>query len=184
MKIKSLILSLVTAFGFAASAHASLLDGKIINYQYYFPEIGSPAADASNGNHLVGAGLEVSNIAESVGTIDISDTNLFASFTKTGHFSAVSFSGFLITDVNNTIDSFTSVTINALTNMVGFDASRISFDENHIWVNWQGLGINRSTVVSLDINGRGRHDVPEPESLALLCIGLTGLAVLRRRNQQ
>lgn len=183
MKIKSLVLSLVAALGFAASAHASLLDGKVVSYQNYFPDIGSPSADGSNGNHLVDGGVEVSNIAASVGTLDISDTNLFVSFTKNAYFTEASFSGFLIADVNNAIDAFTSVNINALTNMVGFDASRISFDENHIWVNWQNLAFTSSTVVSLDVNGRGRQEVPEAASLALIGLGLVGLTATRRRKQ-
>jgi hypothetical protein len=47
-----------------------------------FPAIGSNYANASNGNVVVGPGIEILNAVDGVGTIDISDTNLFADFTS------------------------------------------------------------------------------------------------------
>jgi hypothetical protein len=46
--------------------------------------------------------------------------------------------------------TFSSVTINSATNMVGFDASRISFTGSQIQVDWQNLPFNTGTIVRLD----------------------------------
>jgi hypothetical protein len=76
------------------------------------------------------------------------------------------------------------VTINAATNLAGFDASRVSFDANNIYVNWQGLVFNTNTVVSLDVNG-SVAPVPEPATLVLVGAGGLGLlAKARRRRKQ
>ena len=45
----------------------------------------------------------------------------------------------------------TSVTIDPATNMVGFDASRISFTSSQIQVDWQDLPFDTSTIVMLNI---------------------------------
>lgn len=81
--------------------------------------------------------------------------------------------------MNGTIPDFTSVAINAATNMAGFDASRITFDANNIWVNWQGLPYDTNTIVSLDVNGGS--DVPEPSTMLLVGLGAVAILASRRR---
>lgn len=81
MKKSLVVLAVAAAATLSSNANAVLLDGATINYQYYYPNSGSPYAGADNGNKVVGAGIEVSNIADSTGTIDISDTNIFVDFT-------------------------------------------------------------------------------------------------------
>jgi hypothetical protein len=177
------VLAAALALVCAVPAQASpLLLGQTVQYQYLFPCITCNYSSASNGNYVVGAGVEVSNIVDSRGTLDISDRNLYFDFVSGGSFTSSAFNGFRITDIFGVIPSFTGVTINAATNMVGLNASRITFDDNNIWVNWTDLAFNANTVVSLDIEGGGGNMVPDPgSSLLLLGLGLAGLRGLRQR---
>lgn len=169
MNLKHLLAAATLALGLSGISQAALLDGQTVNYQYYYPGLGNPYGNSSNGDYVVGAGVEVANIADGMGTLDLSDSNIYVDYTNSSGWNPAAFNGFIITDIFNSIADFTGVTINAATNLVGFDLSRITFDGNHIWVNWQGLSFDANTVVSLDING---GEVPEPESLALLGLGV------------
>jgi hypothetical protein len=160
---------------------APLLLGETVRYQFLFPCITCDYANAANGNYLVGAGVEVPNIVDARGTLDISNENLYFDFASGGSFNPAAFNGFRITDIFGLIPSFTMVSINAATNMAGFDASRITFDADNIWVNWTGLSFTADTVVSLDLQG-GSQTVPDPgSSLLLLGLGLVGLKAWKKR---
>ena len=95
------------------------------------------------------------------------------------NWTSTSFNGFVLSDVFSTVDAFTGVTINAATNYLGFDASRVTFDANNIYVNLQGLTANGT--ITLDIKG-STGAVPEPAAWAMMLagFGLVGAAMRRR----
>jgi len=165
----------------AGGAQAALLDGQTVSFTYFFPDASTVYSSPANGNYVVGAGVEIPNgiCCGFEGALDLSDTNILADFHDSSSYTVSAFNGFRISDVFSTIAPFTGVSINAATNMGGLDASRISFDADNIWVNWQGLLFDSQTIVSLDING---GTVPEPATLALVSLGLVGIGAQRRRR--
>jgi hypothetical protein len=178
---KSLVVAALTAasVGLSSAAQATLLLGTTVDYQYYFPTSTTPVSFADNGNKLVGAGVEVSNIGGGFGTMDISDTNIFIDFNQFNGFNPQPFNGWKLTDLINNVPAITGVSINAATNMVGFGLSNISFTADQIVVNWTGLSFNSNTVVSLDVSA-----VPEPSSYAMMLAGLGVMGFVARRRKR
>jgi hypothetical protein len=76
--------------------------------------------------------------------------------------------------------ALTGVTVDPLTNMVGFDASRVSFTGSQIQVDWVGLGFSTDTIVKLDVDSG--PTVPEPGSYLLFGSGLLAVALWRRKS--
>ncbi len=175
--MKKLLIAFFSLF-VMANANAALLDGKTINYQYYFPNVSSPYSNSDNGDKVVGAGIEVSNVAENIATMDISDTNIYIDFLSSSSWTISTFNGFKLTDTLNNIANFTSVSINSATNMVGFSLSNITVLADEIWVNWQGLSFDANTIVSLDLNTSA---VPVPAALFLFAPALLGFLGFRRK---
>lgn len=113
-------------------------------------------------------------------------------FTEEGSFSKNDiFNGFRFfdwTEDTEDVDPFENVSIFS-TNLVGFDESRLGFNEDNIWLNFEGLGFTTGTYVNLQIGGQSltsfSNDVtptPEPGTLLLMGSGILGLAGIGRRR--
>ena len=169
-------------------AHADLL-GSTLSWQYYayggaYSYSGGQTSGTFvdnggvGGEFIGGAGPHYFNIIAdgSSITFDYSVDSVGASTWSPSSLSLgpTIYNGIAIDMVSG--PAFSSVTIDAATNMAGFDSSRISFTGNEIQVDWQNLNFDSSTIVKLDVNS-----VPEPSAYALLACALAALLVCKRR---
>jgi subtilisin family serine protease len=72
-------------------------------------------------------------------------------FNEAGGFGQADFNGFRFWDWKNTIAEFKKVSIWS-SNIAGFDESRIAFNGNNIYLNFEGLAFSAGSYVSLQIN--------------------------------
>lgn len=174
----------------AGIANAGIFDGHTVNYQYYFPNLSTPYAAAGNGNYLVDSGLEISNVVDGFGTIDFSGNELVVSFAHGGSFSPSEFNGFVISDISATIKPFTSFSLVSNTGVSG--TPTLSFDSNHLYVNWEGLNYTSGDLVfsvgsvisdPLPPISHTISPVPEPDTYAILLVGLGLVGYSARRKQ-
>jgi hypothetical protein len=161
-----------------AAGHAALLNAQTVRLTYEFPNQGQVW---NNNTHdlLVGPGFEINNfpVGDPRTNVDFSDTNIYITYNSSSSWTATSFNGFHVHDLNGTIPAFTGVSLNPATtaNMLGL---ALTFDADNIWVNWAGIGFDTNTIVSIDINGSS--EIPEPGTLGLLGAGLGLLALAGR----
>ena len=98
-----------------------------------------------------------------------------------------SFSGFNGPVVTNlTRPAFLDVTIDPSTNYSGFNASRLSFTGDQIFVNLADLSINgyiKLNILASDDPGSVASTVPEPGTIGAAAAALAGLALAMRRRQ-
>jgi hypothetical protein len=174
--MKSRFLKLFAAITLSLLAHASYasLLGDSIHAEYRFP-----TADQTYSN------LGTATVGGSGATFDgmgyfdilVTGSKIVADYKSQATWSTASFNGFVLTDLTKL---FPSVSLNAATNLAGFDASRFYVNGNSIFVNWNGLSFNQNSQVVFDVQSTG---VPEPLTLSLLAIGLLGIGATRRRKQ-
>ncbi len=103
------------------------------------------------------------------------------------------FNGPRFSDSTSAIADIVAVTISASSAWSSFTASRIAFDANNIYLDFQNLTGLANEFLSLDVCfagaacdpnalGPNPNPTPEPATLALLGFGLTGLGWMRRRK--
>ena len=156
------------------------LEGQTITYQWRF---GDGLIQEGPLPEVVGSGVEFPAIAQSGDnahlSLDISATTLRLEWTRAFPFSSqFGFNGHIYSDGSGFVSAFESVTINPETNLPGFDASRLTFDDDNIRVDFAGLAGDVGTVVSLEVTL-----VPEPSGAAAalgLYLALSALARGRR----
>ncbi len=120
----------------------------------------------------VGPGIESSGFG-AVTSIDLFDGGMQLGFI--GPFTlGDSPNGLLFFDFGGTMDPIDSVSINPATTVVGFF---FGFTEDTIEVDVGGLTVANGDTIVLDV-----ALIPEPTSVALLGLGLTGLVIFRRRR--
>jgi hypothetical protein len=165
----------------AGLSNATLLDGKTLRFQYFGPDLASPVSLVYNGDVVVGPGVELVDPTGSVdASVDFSDTQIKLSFIDSGVEDSGTFVGVRLRDVLGQIDPFTSLSVNPSSTALGFAQSRLSLNENNLFLNLAGFSYTEGTQLLLDINAA---PIPEPETYALMLAGLAVLgATVRRRK--
>ena len=172
------ILGALFSFG---QAQAFVIGDQVL-VSWLYPDQGTSYWDSSV--ITVSDAVELPNIAD-LGVLDvnISDESpeLAFDFTNTTSFFDTSFNGFFIQDFSSSIADFLDVTI-ADTNLEGFDASRIFFSSEAIYINFSGIAFNNQSYIDFDIDFES-VSVPEPGTLLLFGIGIAGIAGVRARKK-
>jgi PEP-CTERM motif len=179
--MKKLLIATVGAasiVGVAGAAQAASLIGDTIKYEYIFPNASSVYEIKTT---TVAAGT-----SDAINAVDIFSINpeatsfLINNFAYNSNWNTAAFNGFRLSDLNfDTPSKITGVTF--VTNMQGFNGSRIGFTDNSVSVNWNSLRFNSNTFLNLSLKTTA---VPEPAStLGLLAVGALGAGSLLKRKK-
>ena len=177
---------MVAVLAVSATANAGFL-GKTVQATAIFPDLAAPTVTGGPISKVVGPGIEF-NTGEFGAffgpSFDFADATITITHLPSSH-SPATFNGYKFFDSLGAISTITAVTI--LSDSTGFFSgtpSRVFFDANDIFVNFQSLSfvgqINPRIVLSVQFQGDAR--VPEPVMIGLFGIGLVGLGLARRKK--
>jgi hypothetical protein len=176
-------MTLVASFailGVSQAASASLL-GDSITAEYYIPDLSSPYPPARTQT-VTSSGALYAGFGGGVFDVTVTPSRIIAdNFAFEDSFSADPFNGFVLTDNTKPFDP---VFVDALTNMVGFDSSRITVSGNQLFINWQGLLFNTGTKVVLDVGAPSAVPLPPAALLFMPGLGLLGFMARRKKTVQ
>lgn len=136
----------------------------------------------SLGSQVIGPGGATFSSSAALVDAFVTSTNITFTNRTDNSFISADFAGFRFLDALGTISPITGVTL-ASSNFPGFDASRITFDSDRIFVNFQGLPtVAVGDTISLDVQFASAN-IPTPALLPGL-IGMGVAAIRKKRHEQ
>lgn len=166
------------------TANATLI-GDTVTAQHYFPDISSPLSNLAQT--IVAAGTSDLMYPHS-GTwynVNVEADSIYVDFVGSATWTTTSFNGLVVDSLNDsTGNALQGVSIT--TNLLGWDISRLTFDQDTANFNWNGLSFTADSyfLAELDFGDSGNAPVPEPATMLLLGTGLTGLVGTRIRRRK
>ena len=183
MRSFSTTLLILATLCLASNAKADLI-GDTILYQYLFPDLSTPfdsqlivveAGTADTATTFFGiAETDFVTVNPESNSIEIN----FEFFPTDGLvFGSAEFNGIEISDLNFSNGALLN-DVFLTTDFEGLDESRLTFGEDFVAINLESLAISSATnSISLQL-----VSVPEPNSVAMLAIGLGFFASRRKRT--
>ena len=170
-KISVLASAALLAFS-AVGAHASLV-GDTVEGSYYYPDTSTFFEDM--GTSVISA--SGTQFTSDPLVLTVTGDTITANFANAGFWFAADFNGF---ELANLSKNFGAITLNSMSNMVGFTNANFSASGNLLTVNWQGLSFTQSTQVIFNVAALA--PVPEPETYAMLLAGMGVIGAVARRK--
>ena len=148
----------------------------------------------------VGPGVEISNLADLEiasnpfnlfivpVSIDVGEDYIELDYSigdSSGAFASGTFNGYKFTFDGSVPINILNATVNPVSNIVGFDDSRLSFDGNSLFANVHSLSFSSSSQIRIDLTvppPMPAAPIPLPAALWMLVSGIAVLASSRART--
>jgi hypothetical protein len=162
----------------ALPANAGLI-GQPVTVDYIFPDQSSVFQVLGSGTVTAG-GFTANSAGQFNLTITDTQITLQNVFGSQVNFTPAAFNGFELIETGGSPVTITGFTVNGGSNVSGFDASRVSFDATHVFVNMQDLLALDQQKVVLDLQFPATSGVPEPLCAGMVGFGLAAVGLVRR----
>ncbi|MEO8408944.1 MAG: PEP-CTERM sorting domain-containing protein [Propionivibrio sp.] len=173
----------------ATSAHAGFV-GRTLQATYFFPDLATSYtfATATPAAFTVGTAATVETTVDVEGVtqiaVDFTDTSLRFDFTTSlsnPTWTSDPFNGIVFDRLAGSALSLASASIDPSSTFGGFTDSRVSWSDNQLTIDWNGLSYVNGTSLLINFTS-APASVPEPGSLALLGMALVALACITRQK--
>ncbi|MCZ8379200.1 tandem-95 repeat protein, partial [Mycobacterium sp. CPCC 205372] len=126
-------------------------EGKTVNYSYLYPTV-SDVWDNTSQDVTVGSGVEITSLYSGsiASSVDLSNDRVLVTFHDNASWNDFgTFNGIRVSDEAGTVNSIVNVTLLQNGGNAALDATRITFDADNVYLDWEGLAFQAGTQVEL-----------------------------------
>jgi len=173
----SVVIASVMTLAVAAPAASAQFTGDQVNATYFYPTVNTVYQDVGNQFISPAATWTFTN-----GIVATANSSSIALSLNPNTFGAAPFNGAVFTDLTHS--NIIGASLDASSNLAGFDASRLTFTSNSVSFNFQGLSNIPQSLVRANVQfSGGVGAVPEPDMWAMMLVGFGGIGVAARSRR-